>query len=65
MMDIIKFVIAALFGGGLAWGAMKTEVVNIKEQIKQHASYGERLATIEAKLDILLRQTLKENESNF
>ena len=60
MVDMIKFVVAALFGGGLAWGAMKTEVANIKEAIKQHQTHGERLATIEAKLDILLKQTVKE-----
>ena len=58
-MDIIKLVIAALFGAGLAWGAMKAEVANIKETIKQHQTHGERLATIEAKLDILLKQTVK------
>ena len=59
MVDIVKFLAAAIFGGGLAWGAMKAEVSNIKEVIKEHGTHGERLATIEAKLDIILKQTMQ------
>ena len=63
-MEVVKLVIAAFFGGGIAWGAMKSEVANIKETIKHHQTHGERLATIEAKLDLLLTQ-IKRDERNY
>ena len=57
MVDIIKFAAAAVFGGGVAYGALRTEIQIIKDQVKQYNGHAERLATIEAKLDILLNKT--------
>ena len=55
MVEIIKAVIASILGGAVAYGYMKAEINQIRETIKSQHSYGERLAAIEAKIDILLK----------
>jgi hypothetical protein len=56
MMEILKFIAAAVFGGGVAYGAFRTEISSLKEAVKLYQPYGERLAAIEAKLDILIHK---------
>lgn len=53
--DLIKMVIASIFGAGLTYGTMRTEIALMKKQLNDYSKYGERLATIEAKLDILIK----------
>lgn len=53
--EITKAVIASILGGGVAYGYMKAEINQIKEAIKSQHSHAERLAAIEAKIDILLK----------
>ena len=55
-MEVVKFVVAAIFGGGIAYGALRTEIASLKETVKLYQPYGERLAAIEAKLDILIHK---------
>jgi hypothetical protein len=57
MIDIVKILAAALFGGGVAYGALRTQIQSLKETMKQYNGHSERLATIEAKLDILLNKS--------
>jgi len=54
MEEWAKFTITALFGVGVSYGILKTEIKTLKDQIKSTNLYGERLAAIEAKIDILL-----------
>jgi hypothetical protein len=56
MIEIIKPVIATLLGGAISYGYMKAEINQIKAAIQQHQSHAERLAAIEAKIDILLNK---------
>jgi len=53
--EFIKCTLTAFFGVGVSYGIFKTEIKAIKEQIKSTNMYGERLAAIEAKLDILIK----------
>jgi hypothetical protein len=59
MDEWIKFTITGLCGVSLSYGIMKTEIGTLKEQLKSTQLYGERLAAIEAKIDILIK---KENK---
>jgi hypothetical protein len=54
MVEIIKAVVATLLGGAISYGYMKAEITQIKQAIQQHQNHAERLAAIEAKIDILL-----------
>jgi hypothetical protein len=56
MDEWVKFTITGLFGVGVSYGILKTEIRTLKEQIKNTNLYGERLAAIEAKIDILLNE---------
>ena len=62
-MEIIKFVAAAIFGGGVAYGAFRAEITSLKDAVKLYQPYGERLAAIESKLDILIK--LRSNETHI
>ena len=55
-IEILKFIGAAIFGGGVAYGAFRTEIGSLKEAVKLYQPYGERLAAIEAKIDILIHK---------
>ena len=55
-MEVVKFILAAIFGGGVSYGALRTEISSLKDAVKLYQPYGERLAAIEAKLDILIQQ---------
>lgn len=55
MVEVVKAVVASLVGGAIAYGYMKAEVAQIKEAIRTQSTHAERLAAIEAKLDILLK----------
>jgi len=59
MNEWIKFTITGLFGIGVSYGILKTEIRTLKEQIKSTQLYGERLAAIEAKIDILIKKESK------
>ena len=54
MIEILKAAIATLLGGAISYGYMRAEINQIKAAIQQHQSHAERLAAIEAKIDILL-----------
>lgn len=54
MVEILKAVVATLIGGAISYGYMKAEINQIKQAIQQHQNHAERLAAIEAKIDILL-----------
>ena len=56
MDEWVKFTITGLFGVGVSYGILKTEIRTLKDQIKNTNLYGERLAAIEAKIDILLKE---------
>jgi hypothetical protein len=56
MIEVLKAVIATLVGGAISYGYMKAEINQIKAAIQQHQSHAERLAAIEAKIDILLNK---------
>jgi hypothetical protein len=56
MIEVLKAVIATMLGGAISYGYMKAEINQIKAAIQQHQSHAERLAAIEAKIDILLNQ---------
>jgi len=56
MMEVLKAVIATMLGGAISYGYMKAEINQIKAAIQQHQSHAERLAAIEAKIDILLNK---------
>lgn len=43
-------------GGGIAYGSMKAEINHIKRTIEDMSKHGERLAAIEAKIDLLLKK---------
>jgi hypothetical protein len=58
MVEVIKAVVATLVGGAISYGYMKAEINQIKQAIQQHQSHAERLAAIEAKIDILLNKNL-------
>jgi hypothetical protein len=53
-MEELRFVLAVLVGGGITYGAVITEIKNIKSQLKQQSNHAERLSAIEAKIDIVL-----------
>jgi hypothetical protein len=55
-MEVLKAVIATMLGGAISYGYMKAEINQIKAAIQQHQSHAERLAAIEAKIDILLNK---------
>ena len=55
MDEWLKMTLTALFGVGVSYGIMKTEISTLKEQLKEMQLYGERLAAIEAKIDILIK----------
>lgn len=59
MIEVIKAVAATLVGGAISYGYMKAEINQIKQAIQQHQTHAERLAAIEAKLDILLTNLKK------
>ena len=59
--DVVQSAISAACGAGIVWGGMKAEVKMMKEQINEHKLYGERLATIEAKLDFLINSFTIKN----
>jgi hypothetical protein len=59
MEELAKFTITGLFGVGVSYGILKTEVRTLKDQIKNTQLYGERLAAIEAKIDILIKKDNK------
>lgn len=56
MVEIIKAVVASIVGGAIAYGYMKAEIAQIKQAIQQTQTHAERLAAIEAKIDILLKK---------
>jgi hypothetical protein len=56
MVEIIKAVVASILGGGIAYGYMKAEIAQIKQSISAQSNHAERLAAIEAKIDILLKK---------
>jgi hypothetical protein len=55
MIEIVKAVIASALGGAVAYGYMKAEINQIKRTIEAQSNHAERLAAIEAKIDILLK----------
>jgi hypothetical protein len=55
MVEIVKAVIASALGGAVAYGYMKAEINQIKRTIEAQSNHAERLAAIEAKIDILLK----------
>lgn len=63
-MEVAKFVIASIFGGGVAYGALRAEIASLKETVKLYQPYGERLAAIESKLDLLI-SIKRGNETHF
>jgi hypothetical protein len=56
MSENIKYIIALLFGSGVTYGMLRTEVREMKEKIADYKLFGERLASIEGKLDIVLNK---------
>jgi hypothetical protein len=56
MIEIVKAIIASVLGGAVAYGYMKAEINQIKEAIRSQSNHAERLAAIEAKIDILLKK---------
>jgi hypothetical protein len=56
MEEVAKGVIASLLGGAVAYGYMKAEIRQIKAAIQAQSNHAERLAAIEAKIDILLKK---------
>lgn len=52
--EVIKFAAATLFGGGIVYGSVISEIKVMKQQLQDSKAYGERLAAIEAKLDLLI-----------
>lgn len=55
MVEVVKAVIASILGGAVAYGYMKAEINQIKQTIQAQSNHAERLAAIEAKIDILLK----------
>jgi len=60
---IIQTLIGVLFGGGIVYGTVKTEIRLIKEQIAENKTNGERIARIEAKIDLLTSNFLTNNHN--
>ncbi len=56
MVEVVKAVIASIVGGAVAYGYMKAEINQIKTAIQAQSNHAERLAAIEAKIDILLKK---------
>jgi hypothetical protein len=63
MNEILKYISAAVFGGGVAYGALRQEIASLKESVKLYQPYGERLAAIESKIDLLI--SLKRNNETY
>lgn len=61
MEEVIKAAIASIIGGAVAYGYMKAEISQIKQAIAAQSSHAERLAAIEAKIDILLKKQYEKN----
>jgi len=55
-VDNLKFIFSALIGGGVAWGSLRAEIYAMKEKLNSQSLHGERLAAIEAKIDILINK---------
>lgn len=51
---LLPHIVTALFAAGVAWGFMRAEVAALKRQVESMEDVKERLAKIEAKLDILV-----------
>jgi hypothetical protein len=56
MIEIIKAAVASLIGGGIAYGYMRAEINQLKTTMQSYQKHAERLAAIEAKIDILLKK---------
>jgi len=56
-MDPFHIISTATVSAGIAYGVLHTRIETLREKAKETANYSERLAAIEAKLDILLNNT--------
>ncbi len=51
---LLPHAVTALFAAGVSWGFMRAEVAALKRQVESMEDVKERLAKIEAKLDMLV-----------